>query len=668
MNKKDVKKEELDQLTSEIMRADYEYYVLDSPTLTDKEYDDKIARLQTLEAYMKDAYGYENPLSPLRHVSGAVGAGFQSVKHSAPMLSAQKTKCVDELVRFAGGKPVVLSWKADGLTLVCRYDENGDLVAAITRGNSEYGEDVLCSAKYIPNLPHKIDADEPVEVRGEVVIPWEVFRTQEDEFSHPRNQAAGTLRSMTVDIKRCSMLRFIAFEAVSGIDADTKTDSLDILSYLGFDAVDHVLIRDPENKLEEKMGAFDPLTYKYPVDGLMVEYDDLAYGASLGVTGHHARCRMAFKWADEVEETTLRSIEAATTKTGMISLTAIFDTVVLDGTNVSRAYVHNVDRIRKLGLGIGDTIKVYKANQIIPQIAEDVQQSGNLTLPTTCPCCGSPIEERTSSGGVRSLYCTNNKCPARMVQRFSAFADRTRMDIDGLSDKTLEALAGTGLLRNLGDVYHLKDHEEEIVKIPGFGKRSFMKMCKSIDKSKSTTMAKVISGFCIPNVGRHGAKLIAEKFDNKWDDFVAALQRGDDFSISIKGVGDVFNNSLHAWYKDPDERAFCMPLVSEVSMTEPQKKQAPVPPSMQNSANLQNLFQGKEVVATGTMNDAYGNKIYDRNGINAALSSLGAYVADKVTYRTDIVLVGDKPGSVKYNEAKKLGIKIMPFSDFLAMQ
>lgn len=438
-------------LIAQLQRADAAYYGKDAPIMTDQEYDQLYDALVRLE----QSTGVVLASSPTQRVPGEILESLTAVPHTKPMLSANKTKSTDEIYQFIGGRRVVISWKLDGLTLVLRY-AGGKLVQAITRGDGLKGEDVTHTVRVMGNVPLTIPCTEPVEVRGEGVVSWRSFqelnRALDEPYAHPRNLAAGSIRKLDAGESRRRHLEFLAFDLVSDhLGGTTKWENLRFMAQLGFTTVGYSILAENASRdaVEEAIAVYRPEEYGFPVDGLIFEYDDLAYGRSLGATGHHENRLMALKWADMLYETVFRSLEVATTRTGMVSLTGVFDDVEIDGTTVNRAYLHNLDNFKQLALGPGDTISVYKADQIIPQVAENHTKSGGCPIPTICPCCGGLLMIHESPGGTHQLFCENFSCPARLVRKFIHFCSKTRMEIEGLAEQTLETFvdhAGLGIL------------------------------------------------------------------------------------------------------------------------------------------------------------------------------------------------------------------------------
>lgn len=427
------------ELIAIINEADIAYYRDDRPIMTDREYDLILDELKGLE----HDTGLILSNSPTQKVSGDILEEFTPVRHTRPMLSADKTKSIDDLVKFAAGQPVLLSWKMDGLTLVLRY-ENGKLHQAITRGREGIiGEDVTHTVRTFLNVPLTIPTQKSFEVRGEGVISWENFEKVNlslgGDYTHPRNLAAGSVRKLDAGEAKKRMLEFWAFDLVSDeMESGSKLEQQHFLEHNGFSVVPYIHLDAgvDDKSVREAINSFQPKKYAYPVDGLIMEYDDISYGRSLGATGHHENRLIALKWQDELYETEFSGVELATTRTGMVSITGLFKPVNMDGAVVSRAYLHNLDIFDEFQFGVGDKIKVYKANMIIPQIAENATMSNTYSLPMECPCCGQPLSVKKTSGGTRQLFCENPRCAAKLVQKFSHFCEKTRMNIEGLSAVT----------------------------------------------------------------------------------------------------------------------------------------------------------------------------------------------------------------------------------------
>lgn len=638
------------ELIEQLRAADVAYYRDDNPTMTDRDYDRLTDELKALET----STGLILSGSPTQTVSGEILEELMPVRHSKPMLSADKTKSVDDLIRFAGEHAVMVSWKMDGLTLVLRYGQ-GKLQQAITRGREGIiGEDVTHTVRTFLNVPLTVPTTEPFEVRGEGVISWANFEkinlSLEEPYSHPRNLAAGSVRKLDPRESAKRHLEFFAFDLVSrNLERHSKLSQQQFLESNGFAVVPYVFldVHGDAEAIRETIDSFDPKKYAYPVDGIIMEYDDIEYGTSLGATGHHENRLIALKWEDELHETECTGLDIATTRTGMVSLTATFKPVEIDGAMVSRAYVHNYDIFKNLALGIGDKLMVYQANMIIPQIAENLTKSGSIGVPQKCPCCGSQLWIHTSSGGTKQLYCENPTCAAKLVRKFTHFCEKTRMNIEGLSETTLQKFIGHGWIRNFGDLYDLEKHREEIITTEGFGVKSFERLQASIEKSRHCTLAKFIAGLGIPMVGRHAGQDLDRYFHGSWEEFESAINSSFDFT-RLPDFGVTMHNNIYTWYADKNEAKLWRPLLTKIEF---------VKENTAMNINTTNPFAGKTVVATGKLQN------YTRDGIQMKLLSLGAKPASSVSKNTDYLIVGEKAGS-KLTKAQQLGVPTLTEQEF----
>lgn len=648
--------ERMRELIEHLTEADIAYYKNDAPIMTDLEYDRLTEELASLE----HDTGLVLSGSPTQKVSGEILESLAEVRHTKPMLSAGKTKSIEDLIRFAAGRAVLMSWKMDGLTLVLRY-EYGKLKQAITRGREGIiGEDVTHTVRTFRNVPLTIPTKESFEVRGEGVISWESFRrinaSLEEPYTHPRNLASGSTRKLDAGEASKRRLEFWAFELVSDhLEPESKLAQQQFLQRSGFSVVPYIFLDagHSEQDIRDTVAGMEPKDFAYPVDGLVMEYEDLRYGKSLGATGHHENRLIALKWADELYSTRFRGVELATTRTGMVSITGLFDPISIDGTLVSRAYLHNLDIFDEFQFGIGDEISVYKANMIIPQIADNRTPSNTYALPMTCPCCDEPLTVKRTSGGTRQLYCVNPHCAAKLVQKFVHFCEKTRMNIEGLSATTLEKLIGHGWVHNFGDLYELERHREEIIKTEGFGEKSFERLQAAIEKSRCCTLAKFIAGLGIPMVGRHAGRDLDRYFHGSWAEFEAAILNGFDFT-QLPDFGETMHNNIYTWYADAQEAKLWRPLLRKIQFETKE--------NLTMETTMNNPFAGKTVVATGKLEH------YTRDGIQEKLISLGAHPSGAVSKKTDYLIVGEKAGS-KLTKAQQLGVKTLTeqeFEDMLA--
>ena len=642
--------EQMKALIARLLEADEAYYGRDDPIMSDYEYDrlyDELVRLEKESGIVLAA-------SPTQRVPGEVLDSLATVTHTKPMLSAGKTKAINEIFKFIGGRKVILSWKLDGLTLLLRYKE-GKLVQAITRGDGLKGEDVTHTVRVMGNVPLTIPCTDPLEVRGEGVVSWQNFRalneTLEDPYSHPRNLAAGSIRKLDANESRKRRVEFLAFDLISdSLGGATKWEQLRFMAQMGFTTVGYSILaaNAPLEALEQAVAWYRPEEYAYPVDGLIFEYDDLDYGRSLGATGHHENRLMALKWKDTLYETVVRSLEVATTRTGMVSLTGGFDDVEIDGTTVNHAYLHNLDIFKALALGPGDKISVYKANMIIPQIAENHTKSGGCPIPFVCPCCGESLMIHKSTGGTRQLYCENPACPAKLVRKFVHFCSKTRMEIEGLAEQTLETFVDRGWVKNFGDLYELERYKDDIVATPGFGEKSFARLQQAVDKRRTCTLNQFIAALGILEVGRHAGRILNGYFGGSWDAFEKAIQDGFDFT-QLTDFGQIMHDNIYAWYNDVEEARLWRPALKHITFL---KEDTTMSETMNN-----NPFAGKTVVATGKLQN------YTRDGIQMKLLSLGAKPAGSVSKKTDYLIVGENAGS-KLEKAQALGITTLTEQQF----
>ena len=634
------------ELTSELLKYCHEYYVLDNPTISDTEYDRKFDELFRLE----NEANFWLANSPTRKVQGQILDCFNKVTHSKPMLSAAKTKDVNEIKKFLGSQPFYASYKLDGLTLVCVY-EGGKFKQAITRGTGLVGEDVTEQAKMIGNLPMTIPYDDYLELRGECVVSWDNFNKinedLEEPYSHPRNLAAGSLRNLDTNITKQRNLSYVVFECVSDLNNyslgqtfDSKWNELRFLKDLGFNVVNAC-----KGTVEDCAEAMQPEFYEYPVDGLVFEMESKKYSKSLPSTGHHEGCRMALKWADSTYETVLRDVIWDVGRSGVISPVAVFDEVDLDGALTTRATLHNLSIIESLELGIGDTITVYRSNMVIPKIDDNLTRSNALIIPDTCPCCGSKAEIKYTDNS-KFLICANPNCFAKLLAKLTHFVSRNCANIEGLSERTLEQLISAGFLHTYRDIYHLSEHRNKLTRLEGLGEKSVSTLLKSIEKSRDIKLENFINSLSIPDVGLSTAKVIAEYFNydiNKllsmWIGF--RWHRLDGIGILTDHKIDAF---MHENHREINE------LAKEFNFVVPTKTEI-----------KDNHFNGKTLCVTGKLNH------FTRDSINAKIAELGAKSASSVSKNTDYLITNEASGSSKYKKAVELNVPIITEEEFLKM-
>lgn len=634
------------ELVELLNKASGAYYVNDNPIMSDKEYDKLYDELETLE----QETNYILSTSVTQKVQGKVLDGFQKVTHSKPMLSAAKTKEVDEIKKFIGNNDFYCSYKLDGLTLVCIY-EHGRFKQAITRGTGLVGEDVTEQAKMIENLPMTIPYDDYLELRGECVVSWENFHkineSLDEPYSHPRNLAAGSLRNLDTNITKQRKLSYVIFECVSDVNNhrpdqvfDSKWLELYFLRDLGFTVVPIGV----DLSVEDLVKAMTPELCPFPVDGLIFEMTSKKHSKSLSSTAHHEGCRMAFKWTDSTYETTLRGVVWDVGRSGVISPVAVFDEVDLDGALTTRATLHNLSIIENLELGIDDTITVYRSNMVIPKIDDNLTRSNTLVIPNTCPCCNSKAEVKYTDNS-KFLMCANPNCSAKLLAKFIHFVSRHCVNIDGLSEKTLEALISRGFLHTFKDIYHLDEYKNELVKIEGLGEKSVSTLLKSIEKSRDIKLENFIAALGIPTIGLSAAKTISKEFNGDIYAVLDAYDQGYNWT-QLNDFGTVMARNINDYFKESIGHVYNLAL--EMRFVKHECKQVE-----------DNPFNGKTLCVTGKLNH------FTRDSINAKIAELGAKAAGSVSKNTDYLITNEQSGSSKYKKAVELNIPIITEDEFL---
>ena len=638
------------ELIEVLNKASKAYYAEDIEIMSNAEYDALYDELLMLE----EKTGTVLAGSPTVNVGYEAVDNLPKETHESPMLSLDKTKDREALRDWLNGHEALLSWKLDGLTIVLTY-ENGTLSKAVTRGNGEVGEVVTNNAKTFINLPHKIAYKGKLIIRGEAVISYDDFNKINEEipeegakYKNPRNLCSGSVRQLNNEITAKRNVRFIAFNYVSqgGSDTDFKlrSEQFDFLKKQGFEVVEYHKVT--EDSILDKISYFAKMVANYPIpsDGLVLTYNDIEYGRSLGRTAKFPRDSIAFKWADETANTHLIDMEWSPSRTGLINPVAIFEPVELEGTTVSRASVHNVSIVKSLMLGIGDEISVYKANMIIPQIKENFTKSGNLTIPKFCPACSEKTQIKNENG-VETLYCVNEACPAKQIKRFSLFVSRDAMKIDGLSEATLEKFISVGFIKKLSDIYKLADHKEAICNMDGFGDKSYEKLISSIEKSRDVLLPNLIYALGILNVGLSNAKIICKAFD--YD--IEKIKNATVEEIAVTdNIGDVIATSVFDFFHDSEKLSEFNELVNELNILIPEKRET--------NSNI----GGKTFVITGSLN-TYEN----RNALKDLIESLGGKVAGSVSAKTDYLINNDvTSNSSKNKKAKELNVQIISEEDF----
>lgn len=644
------KKERMQELIKILNEASKAYYAEDREIMSNFEYDRLYEELE----------GLEKETGIVLSGSPTVSVGYESVeelpkeRHESPMLSLGKTKSREELKDWLQGKEAILSWKLDGLTVVLTY-RNGELFKAVTRGNGEIGEVITGNARTFKNIPLNIAFKGELVLRGEAVITYSDFEKINEEipeaeakYKNPRNLCSGSVRQLNNEITAKRNVRFYAFTLVSAEDVDfhnSREEQFRFLEKQGFEVVERKMVTPDTilsaiSEFENKIPAYD-----VPSDGLVLTYEDIAYGKSLGRTAKFPRDAIAFKWADEIRETTLMEVEWSASRTGLINPVAIFTPVELEGTTVSRASVHNVSIVKELKLGIGDRITVYKANMIIPQIAENLTQSGNLPIPATCPVCGGETKIQNMND-TETLYCTNPECAAKKIKSFTLFVSRDALNMEGLSEATLEKFISMGFIHEYADLFHLTEHRDAIVDMEGFGEKSYTNLVDSIEKARNTTLPRLIYGLGIANIGLVNAKMLCRHFDYDLD----ALQSAKEEELSdIEGVGDVIAGAFVSYMNNPANKEKIDHLLPELHLEKPE-----------SSTENQNLA-GLSFVVTGTL-----NSFENRNALKEEIEKRGGKVTGSVTSKTECLINNDVTSSSSKNKkAKELNVPILSEEDFL---
>lgn len=646
------KQERMKELVDLLNRAGKAYYQDAQEIMSNYEYDSLYDELVSLEKEL----GMTLSNSPTVNVGYQVLSELPKERHEEPMLSLDKTKEVEGLKEFLGDQKALLSWKMDGLTIVLTY-QDGELRKAVTRGNGEVGEVITNNARVFRNIPLKIGYEGELILRGEAVIGYRDFERINEEitdvqakYKNPRNLCSGSVRQLNNEITARRNVRFFAFALVRapGVDFhNSRAAQMEWLKEQGFEIVEyHMVTRDTVEgeviKFSEKIPEND-----FPSDGLVLIYDDIEYGQSLGRTAKFPRDSIAFKWADETSRTRLLEIEWSPSRTGLINPVAIFEPVELEGTTVSRASVHNISIMEELELGVGDEIEVYKANMIIPQIARNLTRSGVRDIPAVCPVCGGKTQIR-QEGNAKTLYCTNPECQAKHVKAFTLFVSRDAMNIEGLSESTLEKFIARGFIREYADIFHLDRHRDEIQSMEGFGEKSFQNLEASIEKARTTTLPRVIYGLGIANIGLANARMICRAFDYELDRMLAADQ--EDLS-EITGIGDVIAGAFVAYFQDPVHRRRLEDLLKELTIVEEEGAGAP------------QTLAGLTFVITGSV-----THFANRSEVKTLIESLGGKVTGSVTSKTDYLINNDvESTSSKNKKARELGIPILSEEEFLEM-
>lgn len=638
------------ELVSVLNKASEAYYAQDTEIMSNYEYDRLYDELTELE----NKTGVIIANSPTAHVGYEAVEELPKERHESPMLSLAKTKSREELRDWLNGKEALLSWKLDGLTIVLTYS-GGKLVKAVTRGNGEVGEVVTNNARVFQNVPLSVPFQGEMILRGEAVITYSEFEKingriedVEAKYKNPRNLCSGSVRQLNNEVTAARNVHFYAFSLVKADGAEfhnSRAAQFDFLTEQGFDVVESRRV-GPDTILDEIAYFENKIPdYDVPSDGLVLTYEDISYGQSLGRTAKFPRDSIAFKWADELRETTLKEIEWSASRTGLINPVAIFEPVELEGTTVSRASVHNISIVRGLKLGIGDRITVYKANMIIPQIAENLTQSDTLEIPETCPVCGQPTQIRQVND-VQSLYCMNPACDAKKIKAFTLFVSRDAMNVDGLSESTLEKFLARGFLHEFADIFRLGRYEQEITQMEGFGEKSYSNLMESIETARNTTLPRIMYGLGIENVGVANAKVLCRHFRFSLDALRnAAMEELND----IDGIGEVIASGIYDYFHDAVRMEQLDRLLMEVNIAQ------------ETADEGSQTLAGMSFVITGSL-EHYEN----RNALKDEIEAKGGKVTGSVTGKTTCLINNDTTSqSSKNKKAKELGIRIISEEEFM---
>jgi DNA ligase (NAD+) len=657
------------------------YYDEDREIMSNLEYDRLYDELERLEK----SSGIVLSGSPTQRVGYSVSESLEKQEHDSPMLSLAKTKDPEELKSWLGGNDGLLSYKLDGLTVALTY-EDGKLLSAVTRGNGVVGEIITSNARAFENLPLEIPFMGKLLLRGEAIIRYSDFEKINEEigdggakYKNPRNLASGSVRQLDSGITAQRHVRFYAFALVAaegvgsapslqngealifweGTDptpsagehsTDSRWAQMEFLEGLGFEVVRSELVtaETVETAVSEFTDEAHAEAFDLPVDGLVLGYDSISYGKSLGSTAKFPRDSIAFKWADEQEETTLIGIEWSASRTGLINPIAIFEPVEIEGSTVSRASVHNINIMEDLALGTGDKIKVYKANMIIPQISENLTRSGTEKPPTTCPVCGAPTEISDTSD-VKTLRCTNEDCPARHLKSFALFVSRQALNIEGLSEQSLEKFIAAGLLHELADIFRLKNHRDTIVNMEGFGEKSFENLVAAIETASIVTRERLLYSFGIPEIGVATAKQVVRHFGYDWEKITDATEEE---LLEVNSVGGKIAGTYVEWFADERNRKTVDSVLSEIQLADEKARSA----DTIESSNI----AGKTFVITGSLEN-YEN----REVLVAVIEGLGGKTAGSVSKNTDYLINNDSASaSSKNKKAKALGVPIITEAEF----
>ena len=643
------------ELIGTLRAAGRAYYQESREIMSNFEYDKLYDELVSLEK--ETGIVFAN--SPTQNVGYEVVSALPKERHEKPMLSLNKTKSVEELADWLGGQTGLLSWKMDGLTIVLTY-QNGTLVKAVTRGNGEIGEVITANAKAFVNVPLNISYQGELILRGEAIIRYSDFEKINEQiedvdakYKNPRNLCSGSVRQLNSEITAQRQVHFYAFSLVKadGIDfKNSRKEQFEWLKTQGFEVVEYHEVTKETLPETVKMYSEAIAENDTPSDGLVLLYDDIAYGQSLGRTAKFPRDSIAFKWADEIQETKRRYIEWSASRTGLINPVAVFEPVELEGTTVSRASVHNISIMEALELGAGDRITVYKANMIIPQIADNLTRSGVRDIPEACPVCGGQTEVRQLND-VKSLYCTNPDCQAKKIKSFTLFTSRDALNIAGLSEATLEKFIGVGMIHEYADIFHLDRHQEEIVEMDGFGQKSYDNLIAAAEKASHTTLPRMVYGLGVAGIGLANAKMICRHFKN---DFEAMRHATVEELVEIDGIGEVLAQAWTAFFSDGKNNAIVDHLLAELTFEAGDEE---------SSEGADEAFAGMNFVITGSL-----EHFKNRKELQELIERRGGKVTGSVTSKTNYLINNDVASSSSKNKkARELGVPILSEEEFLKL-
>ena len=641
------------QLVNKLNHYRDQYYNNNISEIEDSEYDKLFDELKNLEK--EEGIVYSD--SPTQTVGYQVQSKLKKVTHSHPMLSLAKSTDLNEIEKFINGKFVIFMLKCDGLTCSIHY-KDGKLISAETRGDGTVGEDITNNIKMVSNVPLTIPVKGSVTVDGEIIVKWDVFKKMNEgilegeDFSHPRNYASGSIRQLDTKITKDRQLSFIAWKLIEApLFSKHFKENLNLITAMGFEVVPWRMYKD--TSIEKLPEIFSLMYYgvakehNIPVDGLVLAYDDIEYGESLGATAHHLNSQFAWKREMENVETTLRDVEWNIGKSGMVAPTAVFDPIDLGGAITTRATLHNVSIIKGLKLGIGDRITVARMNEVIPKVTSNITQSDNLKIPIVCPCCGDKLEHRVSDSGAETLWCVNPNCPEKMLSKFVQFVSKPAMNIDGLSEATLKRFIDAGYITRFADIYHLSNFKREIVKMEGFGAKSYEKLIDSIEKSRNVKLENYLVALSIPNIGKSAAKTISKYFNGDYSKLVESLRTNFDFT-QLDDFGEIMNQSLYNWWQK--ESNLEDNLITELHFIVEEKKEI-----------AQNDFiNGKTFCVTGAF------QTMKRSELEKIITDRGGKLSGSVSKKTDYLLTNEADsGSSKAKKAAELGTPIMSEKEFL---